>query len=297
MWITACFGSPFLLVTTFLVTFVVCEQIIFYMIMGKYSIYCVALSAAALSSACSVHRAAGDTGGKAVVVAAERQRILVDGSFDAVEDAGAAAFMAPYRQKVDSMMSPVVGYTATAMKARRPESPLSNLLADVLVWAAAHSYSEHADLAVYNIGGIRASLPAGRITYGDVLEVAPFENKICFLTLSGANLMELFRQIASVGGEGLSRGVRLEISPEGNLLRAELHGRPVDPGAQYRIATIDYLAGGNDRMEAFKKKTAYVAPEGSANDMRVIISNFFRHKSSEESPVRAALEERIVVKQ
>ena len=296
MWITACFGSPFLLITTFLVTFVVCEQIIFYIVMGKYTIYSAVAAAAWLMAACSLHRAADGEGGSHVVVAAERQRILVDSRFDAYEDAGAAAFLAPYRQKVDSMMSPVVGYTATAMKAGRPESPLSNLLADVLVWAAAHSYSERADLAVYNIGGIRASLPEGRITYGDVLEVAPFENKICFLTLSGEHLMELFGQIASVGGEGVSRGVRLEIAPGGTLLRAELHGKPVDPGAQYRIATIDYLAGGNDRMEAFKKKTAYVAPAGSDNDMREIISDFFRNNSSEGSPVRAALEGRIVVK-
>lgn len=255
----------------------------------------MSLYAAALFAACSVQRGADGAKGISATITAERQLILADSRFDAREDAGAAAFLAPYRQKVDSLMSPVVGYTATAMKARRPESPLSNLMADVLVWAAAHSYSERADLAVYNIGGIRASLPAGRITYGDVLEVAPFENKICFLTLSGEHLMELFRQIASVGGEGVSKGVRLEIAPDGDLLRAELNGKAINPVAEYRIATIDYLAGGNDRMEAFKKKTAYVAPAGSDNDMRVIISNFFRHNSSEDSPVRADMEGRIVV--
>ena len=32
---------------------------------------------------------------------------------------------------------------------------------------------------MYNKGGIRADLTKGDVTYGDILDVAPFENKIC----------------------------------------------------------------------------------------------------------------------
>ena len=121
----------------------------------------------------------------------ERSRILVDSRYDALNDAQVDAFMAPYKHVVDSMMSPVVGEVARYMAAHRPESELSNLLADILMWAA-ERYNEKPVFGVYNMGGIRAGLAKGKVTYGDVLDVAPFENKIAFLTLSGEKVLELF---------------------------------------------------------------------------------------------------------
>ena len=45
-------------------------------------------------------------------------------------------------------------------------------------------------IGVYNMGGMRADLPKGDVTYGDVLNIAPFENKITFATLSGADVLD-----------------------------------------------------------------------------------------------------------
>lgn len=81
-------------------------------------------------------------------------------------------------------------------ESKKPESDLSNLLCDILVWEGQRR-GENPDFAVYNMGGMRASFLKGDITYGDVLAVAPFENKICFLTLTGEKTLELFQQIAS----------------------------------------------------------------------------------------------------
>lgn len=96
------------------------------------------------------------------------------------------------------------------------------------------------------MGGIRASLPQGDITYGDVLNVAPFENHICFLTLSGEKTLQLFQEIAARGGEGVSHSVRMVVSKDGTLKSVTVQGVPVDPQMTYRIATLDYLAQGND---------------------------------------------------
>jgi len=112
-----------------------------------------------------------------------RERVLIDGRYDGATSAD--AFMKPYRQRVDSLMSPVVGEVDAYMSASRPESNLSNLLADILVWSG-KKYGEQPVLGIYNMGGIRASLAQGKVTRGDVLDVAPFENKACFLTLSGS---------------------------------------------------------------------------------------------------------------
>lgn len=227
------------------------------------------------------------------VASVQRTRIMIDSRYDAQPDEEAHAFLDPFKHTVDSIMGPVVGKTAKPMKAYRPESPLSNLLADILVDAGQY-YGEQPVMGLYNMGGIRASLPGGTITYGDVLDVAPFENKICFLTLTGKNLMELFENIAYVGGEGVSHGVELRITKDRKVASVRLHGKEIDPQSEYRIATIDYLAQGNDRMTAFKKKTDYNAPQATENDTRFIIRNYFEKLHSQGTVVDENIEGRIV---
>ena len=91
-----------------------------------------------LGTSCSSHY---------VMTGISRSRILVDKTYDAAPDADATAFLAPYKHKVDSLMSPVVGTSAAYMAAHRPESELSNLLTDIrsststpisayIIWAA-----------------------------------------------------------------------------------------------------------------------------------------------------------------
>lgn len=224
-----------------------------------------------------------------------RTRIVVDNRYDATHDATADAFIIPYKQKVDSIMGPVVGMVAHDMAAERPESDLSNLLSDVLVWAA-KDYNEQPVMGLYNMGGIRAALSKGKVTYGDVLDIAPFENKICFLTLTGEQMMELFKLIAAKGGEGVSRGTQLVISKDGQLISAKLHGKEIDPKGSYRITTIDYLAQGNDGMNVLAQGTQLVSPQESSNNTRFIIMNYFKEKAAKGETVSAKLEGRIVVK-
>ena len=224
----------------------------------------------------------------------ERTRIVIDSRYDRTPDAQAAAFLAPYKQQVDSVMGPVVGRAACDMAAARPESTLSNLLPDILMWAAS-KYDEQPDFAVQNIGGIRAALSKGVVTYGDVLDVAPFDNKICFITLTGDKVLELFRQIAVRGGEGLSHGVRLVIGSNGQLRSVQLHGKDIDPQASYRVATIDYLAQGNDQLTAFKAGTNLHAPAADSNNTRFIIMDYFRAMQAQGKEVDARVEGRVVV--
>jgi len=224
----------------------------------------------------------------------ERMRIVVDSVFDARPDAEAARFIAPYKQKVDSIMSPIVGRTACYMSAERPESKLSNLLADILVWCGSE-YNERPVFAIYNMGGIRAAFAKGDVTVGDVLDVAPFENKICFVTLTGSKVMELFHQIASTGGEAVSSAVRLVITSDGRLVSAQLDGKSIDPAASYRIATLDYVAQGNDKMEAFKSSTDINSPSGADNNVRFIITRYMQEKLDKGEAVNSRIEGRIKI--
>lgn len=246
-----------------------------------------AAAAALLTASCAQH--------KYYVADVQRSRVVIDSRYDAAPDRDAATFLQPYKAKVDSMMSPVMGVAACDMERRRPESALSNLLSDILVWSS-KDFNEHPDFAVYNMGGIRASISKGNVTRGDILDVAPFENKICFLTLKGSDVLDLFRQIAKVGGEGLSHSVRLEITGDGRLLSSAINGKAVDPAASYRIVTIDYLAQGNDHLEAFRKKTGFISPKDDRNNARVLIENYFLDKKAKGEMVEAKVEGRVTVK-
>ncbi len=229
------------------------------------------------------------------VTGTERSRLLIDDRYDAAPDADAMAFLAPFKVTVDSIMSPVLGTTARYLEKKRPEGLLSNLLTDVLVWGG-NRFNEHPDFAVYNIGGMRAALPEGTITYGDVVEVAPFENKICFMTLTGEKVLELFGQIAHRMGEGVSHGVELIISRDGRLLSACLNGEEIDPQRSYRVATLDYLAQGNDQMTAFKSGTDVLSPQTEENNVRYIIMDYFREQAAQGKAIDATIEGRIVIK-
>ena len=256
------------------------------MTMNSKSTILSLLAALLLASSCKSHYQ---------VASVQRTRIVIDSRYDANPDAKAAEILKPYKHIVDSIMGPVVGRSAKYMTAQRPEGTLSNLLADIMVWAS-KDYGETVDLGIYNMGGVRADLPKGDITYGDVLDIAPFENKIAFCTLKGSDLLTLFGQIASVGGEGVSHSVRLVITPQLQLASATINGVPVDKDARYRLATIDYLIGGTDKMEAFKLGTDVNSPQDVSNNTRFIIMNYFRHLTEQGLEADAEIEGRVTVK-
>ena len=93
----------------------------------------------------------------------------------------------------------------------------------------------------------------------------------------------------------MSHGVRMVITPEGKLVSATVNGKAVDPKVKYRIATLDYVAQGNDGMGAFKDKTDVVSPQENENNVRFIIMDYFREKEEAGIAVDAPIEGRVTV--
>ena len=142
------------------------------------------------------------------------------------------------------------------------------------------------------MGGLRNSLPQGDVTFGNVYEIFPFENSLCLLTMNGKSLMDLFVQIAKLGGEGLS-GARLVITKDGKLKDAKINGQEIEPDKLYTVATLDYLAEGNDGMTAFLEATERVCPEKAT--IRQIIVNYIEEMEKKGKSVTATLDGRITV--
>ena len=181
------------------------------------------------------------------------KRIEVTSDLDAKPDSQALAIIAPYKVSVDSVMSPVLGMSRISMNARRPESLLSNWAADVMVEGSTATGLPPADMGLVNIGGLRNNMPEGIVRRGDILLISPFENSLVVLEIKGTHLMELMRNIAAVGGEGVSRSVKIVISKDRKLINATINGKKISRKRTYTIATLDYLAEGNDKMYALKK--------------------------------------------
>lgn len=226
------------------------------------------------------------------VTKVEGGRIPVDATWDAQPDAEAVALLAPYKAQVDSVMQHVVGHSAVSMDRERPESPLSNLVADVLRRSGADVLGRPADMGLVNVGGIRSLLTEGPVTTENIYEILPFENSLCVLTLKGAVLKQLFENIAARGGEGVS-GVQLKISRDGRLLQASVGGRPVEEDRDYTVATIDYLADGNDGMTALLQADSRACPEGAT--LRGLFMRFVEQEEAAGRQLTARVEERIVV--
>lgn len=226
------------------------------------------------------------------VTKTEGTRYAITHTYDAHPNLAMQQELAAYKAQIEAKMSPVIGHAAMELKVFRPESPLSNLMADILVEAGKRTTGHEVTVGIMNMGGIRSSITAGEVTYGDIFEVAPFENKLCVLKLKGNELRKLFEQIAAVHGEGLS-GARLVISKGGKLLEAEVTGKPLSDVDTYWVATNDYLAEGNDKLEAFRKGTDKIYPPQST--IRQILVDYVARLEKEGKSLEMGVTGRITV--
>lgn len=171
-------------------------------------------------------------------------------------DKNILAFLGPYQEAVDSVNNVVIAYSQYELPQERTGG-LPNLTADI-----AFQYGKQMvdslrnlgldfpdiDLAIMNVGGIRNNMPKGRITEGQILSTYPFSNRFVIVGVKGQDLIEAMRVSASKGGEAVSYNLRVVTDQTGNLKRVVIDGKELDPQEEYIVATIDYVAEGNDDL-------------------------------------------------
>lgn len=178
--------------------------------------------------------------------------IPVDSRLDNRLDPAIEQIIAPYRNQVDSMRSQVIGNSPFEFERKSPE--MLNLLSDFVRVRGAELCGKPVDLAIMNKGGIRNSLAEGPVTKGEIIDIAPFDNSIVVMEIKGRDLLDNFGVMAAQDGNGVSGNVSVVYDPATKQVNsATIDGKPIDPDRNYRLATIDYLAAGNDYMEPLKK--------------------------------------------
>ena len=139
-----------------------------------------------------------------------------------------------------------------------------------------------ADLALMNGGGIRTGLPAGTITYRDVLMVQPFANTVVVVTLTGAELLDFLNAAAKMppGSGGFPHTAGLDWRIVGGVVvSAKVAGLAVAPGRRYQLALNNFVAAGGDGYPRLAGHPGYV--DSGFNDAEVLRDYIGRH-----SPLR-----------
>ena len=214
------------------------------------------------------------------------QLIDVDGSLhhDAMD-----SLIAPYKAKKEASMNVVIGEVAETMEVGKPESKLTNLVADILL-TEGRKYVADVDMAVTNIGGIRRTLFAGLITIGDVFEILPFDNSLLVLEYKGSDILALADAVAVKGGESIA-GMTLTIR-DGKAEDVKVGGEEVDSARVYKVVSTDYLSWGNDQLEPLAN---YIKSTPLNMMMRDAMFDYVTCATIKGEKIVAKLDNRIIV--
>jgi 2',3'-cyclic-nucleotide 2'-phosphodiesterase (5'-nucleotidase family) len=132
-----------------------------------------------------------------------------------INDSVTSEIVAPYKKQMDAIMNEVLGYSS-----------------------------------LYNNGGLRSSLPKGKITLGNVYELMPFDNALVVLTISGEKAKKLFDYLVEYNGAPFS-GARI-IAKSKKITSIKIGNENFDLNKNYKVLTSDYLAAGGDKYIFFR---------------------------------------------
>jgi 2',3'-cyclic-nucleotide 2'-phosphodiesterase (5'-nucleotidase family) len=108
-----------------------------------------------------------------------------------------------------------------------------------------------ANVSVTNGGGLRADIPAGELTYGQLFEAMPFDNRFAVVDLKGSHLRKLVTSNLQRGGAILSWGglaAKAKCTGEKLDVAITVAGKPLSDNASYKLVTSDFLASGGDGL-------------------------------------------------
>lgn len=129
---------------------------------------------------------------------------------------------------------------------RNHEVGIGNFIADVVAAGA------DAPIALMSAGAIRADIPKGEVTYGDIMTVVPFENPICLVSMTGKQIQQVLEVgAANYPGEagefvhvsGLRYTIATSASPKVQYVEVQQEDGSftvLDSNATYTVACSEY---------------------------------------------------------
>lgn len=175
------------------------------------------------------------------------------------------SLIAPYRHHLEAQMNEVIGFSLVEMPKQKdqPETLLGNFVADLVFETVTETLGLKADACLLNNGGLRASLPQGNITRGNIFSLVPFENEVVLVEIHPNTVNKMLFYLAQKPQP--VAGFTLHIKPDGTIM--ELGGGLAQSKESYIIITSDYLANGGDNMDFFMESLSRVATGIKLRDM------------------------------
>lgn len=207
-----------------------------------------------------------------------------------VEDEALVKILEPFTAKVNEVSNKEIGVKIAEELAnpratednlnsvRSNETALGNIITDGMLAKAQKYTDKTVVMALQNGGGIRAAIPAGNITVGQVITVLPFGNTLALMDVTGAELKAAFEVslknapkenggFLHIGGAKLqydsSKEVGSRVVSIEYLDKATGKYVALEDGKTYTVATNAYTAKGGDSLTMFEK--AY--NEGRVTDL------------------------------
>lgn len=218
---------------------------------------------------------------KKVLIDGEKVSVYIDQEI--VADETLKAMLEPYQNQGQEQLMQVIGHADAVFvgareQVRTNETNLGNLI------ALAQMERVQADLGIMNSGGIRDDMPAGDITYKDVLTVQPFSNTVAYVDLTGAELMPYLQVAANkeAGSGAFAQFAGTTITMNGNSIEsATVAGKLVEASKTYRLAINAYMASGGDGYPRLSDHANYV-------NSGFVDAEVLKDYISSRSPLKAA---------
>ena len=185
--------------------------------------------------------------------------VPLEQTLDVEADPAVLSIIDTVKRGQEQLLSEIVGKTGVPLDGEREhvragETNLGNLIADAMLAESG------ADVALTNGGGIRASIPAGEITKGQVITVLPFGNYIQTKRVSGSDIKAALEHGVSaypdaLGGFPHVSGMTFKLDPAqpaGQRVHdIRIGNGPIDLNDEYVLATNDFMAAGGDAYTMF----------------------------------------------
>ncbi|WAH53804.1 bifunctional UDP-sugar hydrolase/5'-nucleotidase UshA [Pseudescherichia vulneris] len=176
------------------------------------------------------------------------------------ENAQMLSLLTPFQNKGKAQLAVKIGSVNAPLEGDRSKVRFVQTNLGHLILAAQMARTG-ASFAVMSGGGIRDSIPAGDITYKDVLKVQPFGNVVVYADMTGKEAVDYLTAVAQMKPNSGAYPQFSHVSftmANGKLNDLKIGGEPVDPAKTYRMATLSFNATGGDGYPRLDDKPGYV---------------------------------------
>jgi 5'-nucleotidase len=218
--------------------------------------------------------------------------IAVDQTFQ--PDSSILSLVLPSQETLDKEINEVISYTPQVLTREdgNLQSSIGNIYADLCLERANPVFKKltgnSIDLALFNYGGIRQSIPKGDIKVIDVFQLMPFENMLVVAELRGEQMESLFNFFEKEKSAHPISGVQLTFSQD-TLVQILVQNKPFDKKKNYFVLTSDYLQKGGDHMDFFDNPVKLVPLDYKIRDA---IIDYLKKNDT----IKASHDNRIIMK-